>query len=92
MQKSEESELGEENELQNIFPEKGFNINNTQFQNDIEEIIEDNEDNELYSNKFENLTSIIDINPNFSLNLIDDINININLNKKFPNTKIQILK
>ena len=71
------SELYKE-EQQNIFPEKDLNINNPQFQNDIEEVIEDNVDNELYYSKFENLTSIIHINPNITLN--DDINININKN------------
>ena len=95
IQKSDESELVEENEQQNIFPEKGLNINNTQFQNDIEEIIEDNVDNEPYSNRFENLTSFIDINPNIKLNLIHDINISDNIDKnfsKYKNSNIKITR
>ena len=61
IQKSDEIELSEENEQQNIFPIKVFNINSPQFQNDREKVIEENIDNELYY-KFENLSIIININ------------------------------
>ena len=90
IQKSDEIELSEENEQQNIFPIKVFNINSPQFQNDREKVIEENIDNELYY-KFENLSIIININSNIPLDLIGDINININKNflqYKNPNYKL----
>ena len=95
LQKSEENEIIEEKDNQNVFPSKDFSVNNIQFHNDIEKLPEDNIDNNIYTefdyDKFENLTIIKHKNSNITENLNFGFNINNNINKSFL-TKIHLLK
>ena len=91
LQKSEENEIIEENDNQNVFPSKDFSVNNIQFHNDIEKLPEDNIDNNIDNefdyDKFENLAIIKHKNSNITENLNFGFNINNNINKSFLQNK-----